>query len=293
MTSWVRWCECYFSAVKVNVMKTILSIIFAANFILGSPARAQDLDPSVTAEERMVGKDPKKRYFLIHHQTPASETPKEYALLLVLPGGSGGADFLPFCANVITAQGTPKDFIVAELVAPVWGKQDASSTVWPSKSFPVKDAKFNTEAFVDAVIGDVGKSYKIHDGWVFTLGWSSSGHVLFNTSFENPKIRGSFVAMSRFQPLWFAHPRNAKGKRYYFWHSPEDAVCPYAESEFAAAFLTKLGASTVLRSYKGGHGWAPFTFFADRMKEGMEWFRASEVDAPRIQAKISEAKAGN
>jgi hypothetical protein len=51
------------------------------------------------------------------------------------------------------------------------------------------------EEFVDSVIYDVGKRYKIRDGWVFTLGWSSNGHVLYSSSFENPKIRGSFIAM--------------------------------------------------------------------------------------------------
>ena len=234
-----------------------------------------------------------KRYFVIRHKIPTAETPKEYALLVVLPGGAGGADFLPFCANVITALGTPKDFIVAELVAPVWGKQDESSVIWPSKAVPGKDARFTSETFLDAVIDDVSKLYNIHDGWVFTLGWSSSGHVLYSSSFENPKIRGSFIAMSRFQPAWFTHPENAKGKRYYFWHSPDDTVCPYTESEFAASFLTKRGASTVLKSYKGGHGWTPFTFYADRIKEGLEWFRANEADASKMQMKLNETKSSN
>lgn len=234
-----------------------------------------------------------KRYFVIRHRIAPAEAPQEFALLVVLPGGAGGADFLPFCANVITAQGTPKDFIVAELVAPVWGKQDESSVIWSSKAFPCKDARFSSETFLGEVIDDVSKLYKIHDGWVFTLGWSSSGHVLYSSSFENPKICGSFVAMSRFQPAWFARPDNVKGKRYYFWHSPDDTVCPYSEAEFAASFLAERGAATVLKSYKGGHGWRPFTFYCDRIKEGLEWFRASEADAPHLRAQINEIKTGN
>ena len=96
--------------------------------------------------------------------------------------------------------------------------------------------------------------------------------------------------MSRFQPTWFEHPQNAKGKRYYFWHSPDDVTCSYAESESAASFLTKLGASTLHKSYKGGHGWVPFTFYADRIKEALEWFRASDADASKMELKINEAK---
>lgn len=255
-------------------------------------AGAQDVDPSVAVEDRTAGRDLLQRYFLIRHRLSPGETPKEYGLLLVLPGGGGGADFLPFCANVITALGTPKDFLVAELVAPVWGKRDDSTVVWPGKAFPQPAARFSSEDFVAAVIDDVSTRNRIHDGWVFTLGWSSSGHVLYSSSFENPKIRASFVAMSRFQPAWFTHPENAKGKRYYFWHSPDDTVCPSAEADFAASYLTKLGASTVLKTYKGGHGWQPYTFYADRIKEALEWFRAGDTEASVMQKKMSEAKIG-
>ena len=30
----------------------------------------------------------------------------------------------------------------------------------------------------------------------------------------------------------------------------------------------------MMKSYRGGHGWVPFTVYADRIKEAMEWFRA-------------------
>ena len=271
-------------------MKTIISILSLVFSFLHSAAEAQGLDKSVITSEHTAGADALKRYFVIRHRLAPAETPKEYGLLLVLPGGAGGADFLPFCANIITAQGTPKDFIVAELVAPVWGKMDNSTIVWPTKGRPSKEARFTSEDFVDAVIKDVSKRYPIHDGWVFTLGWSSSGHVLYSSSFENPKIRGSFIAMSCFQPMWFEHPENAKGKRYYFWHSPEDNICPYAQCQSAVAFLSKFGASTLSKSYKGGHGWVPFTFYADRIKEALEWFRAGKEEALEMEKKITEPK---
>ena len=275
-----------------NTMNKLAIMVVIVSCLACSAAEAQELNQPVTTEERFVGGDLQKRYFVIRHRLLSAETPKKYGLLLILPGGTGGADFLPFCANVITALGVPRDFIAAELVAPVWGKLSDSTIVWPSRAFPDKQARFTSEDFVDSVIRDVGKLYPIRDGWVFTLGWSSSGHVLYSSSFENPKIRGSFIAMSRFQPIWFQHPQNAKGKRYYLWHSPDDAVCPYAESEFAALFLGKLGASTVHRSYGGGHGWLPFTFYADRIREALEWFRASEADASRMAMKIRGENRG-
>jgi predicted esterase len=267
----------------------LIHILFLCAILSNRAAVGADA-PAVLAavEERKAGGDEMKRYFVIRHQLATNEMPGAFGLLLVLPGGAGGADFLPFCTNVIVPFGTPKDFITAELVAPVWGKQDESSIVWPGKAFPNKDARFTTEEFIAAVIEDLCKLYKIHDGWVFTLGWSSSGHALYSSSFENPKIHGSFIAMSRFKPSWFSHPENAKGKRYYFWHSPDDRICPYAESEAAAAFLSKQGALTQLKSYKGGHGWQPFTFYADRIKEALEWFRKESVEGSPANTTIEQ-----
>jgi len=213
--------------------------------------------------------------------------PKEYRLLLILPGGSGGAEFLPFCANVLTLAGVPKDIVVAELVAPVWDKDEALALVWPSRAIPSARAKFTSEDFVDAVIDDVGGQVNVRPGHVFTLGWSSSGHVLYSSSFENPKIRGSFIAMSRFFPVLRPAAEKARGKRYYFWHSPDDLVCPYGEAEAAAALLAEHGASTVVRSYRGGHGWVPFTFYGDRIREALEWFSATDADADALKTKIT------
>jgi len=248
---------------------------------------AQEIDNAVQTEERTAGKDPLKRYFLIRHRVEPAEAPKEYALLLVLPGGSGGADFLPFCANVITRLATPKNFLVAELVAPVWNKQNATTNVWPSKVIPDRAAKFRAEEFVSAVIDDVSAREQIRDGWIFTLGWSSSGHVLYSTSLENPKIRGSFIAMSRFVPGMFLHLQNAKGKRYYFWHSPEDAVCAFSEAQTAADLLAKRGALTVLKTYHGGHGWVPNSLYADRIKEALLWFQSNDAEARTMQSALA------
>jgi predicted esterase len=246
---------------------------------------AQEIDPAVNIEERTAGKDPLKRYFLIRHQLAPAEMPKEFALLLILPGGTGGADFLPFCANVITRLGTPKDFLVAELVAPVWDKATAMNNVWPGKAVPDRAAKFRAEEFVSAVIEDVSAHDRIHDGWVFMLGWSSSGHVLYSSSFDNPKIRGAFIAMSRFVPRMFSHLPNAKGKRFYLWHSPDDTVCAFSEAQNAADLLARRGALTILKSYPGGHGWVPNSNYIDRIKEALVWFRAPEAEAKTMQSR--------
>ena len=98
-------------------------------------AFASDTPAALAAvEERKAGGDEMKRYFVIRHQVATNEMPRAFGLLLILPGGAGGADFLPFCTNVIVPFGTPRDFITAELVAPVWGKQDDTSVVWPRET---------------------------------------------------------------------------------------------------------------------------------------------------------------
>ena len=263
-------------------MKRILLLLY----LLAAAAVAQEIDPTVTVDDRTVGGDAMKRYFLMRHRAEPTAEPKEFGLLLILPGGSGGEEFLPFCANVLTKLAVPKDFVVAELVAPVWDKHEALGLVWPGRVIRSAKAKFTTEDFIDAVIDDVSAQVHVRKGRVFTLGWSSSGHVLYSSAFENPKIGGSFIAMSRFFPVLGASVEKARGKRFYFWHSPDDLICPFAEAESAAALLTEHGASTVVRSYKGGHGWVPMTFYGDRIREALEWFSASDEEAKVLKAKI-------
>ena len=80
----------------------------------------------VPAEERKAGEDPRKRYFLIG-PSPASTAPAEgYRLLVVLPGGDGGADFHPF-AKRIAKNGLPPGYLVAQLVAVVVDSRASSS----------------------------------------------------------------------------------------------------------------------------------------------------------------------
>ena len=69
--------------------------------------------------------------------------------------------------------------------------------MWPSHAIPDQKAEFTTEAFLGAVIDEVSKKEPIDPRFVFTLGWSSSGHVLYSASTLVPKIRRSVIAMGR------------------------------------------------------------------------------------------------
>src|SRR5262245_41816540 len=88
-----------------------------------------------------------------------------------------------------------------------------------------------------------------------------------------PGVRGSVIAMSRFFPDRSVETDKLKGKAYYLYHSPDDGLCPYAEAELAVKTLKEHGAESRLVSYNGGHGWQPFTFYGDRLKEGILWLK--------------------
>src|SRR5262249_60884044 len=108
----------------------------------------------------------------------------------------------------------------AQLVAPQWRSGD-DRVVWPSHIFPDDKAEFTAEAFLAAVIDDVTTKQSIDERFVFTLGWSSSGHVLYSASTRVPKVRGAVIAMSRFLPDRSVEADKLRGKAYYLYHSPD------------------------------------------------------------------------
>ena len=83
------------------------------------------------------------------------------------------------------------------------------------------------------------------------------------------EIKGSFVAMSVFKPKELSRLSNAKGHRYYIYHSPEDKVCPLHMAEEAKERLSDEGADVEFASYEGGHGWHGNIFVA--LRTGLEW----------------------
>lgn len=241
--------------------------------------RPAGIDESIAVQRGNVGGNTKQQYFLMRHRKPAQLVDK-YGLVVIVPGGPGTADFLPFGANILTRHAIPEDFLVAQLVAPQWRPGD-DRIVWPSHVFPDDKAEFTTEAFVAAVIDEVGTKERIDPRFVFTLGWSSSGHVLYSASTRVPKVRGSVVAMSRFLPARSVETDKVKGKAYFLYHSPEDRVCRFTEAELAVTTLTQHGAEAKLVPHKGGHGWQPFTSYADRIKEGVLWLKDVNAAAER------------
>ncbi len=237
-------------------------------FFLVTCSHAADISSEVSVQQRMVGTNTNQEYFLIEHKSGAADRAR--GLILILPGGTGSADFLPFCANVLAVYGFPEDFVAAQLIAPQWSTKK-NRVVWPSKIFPDRRSKFSSEQFLAAVIKDVCSSRNIDGRFIFTLGWSSSGHVLYSASISDPNVRGSIIVMSRFLRKRLGNLDQAAGKNYFLYHSPEDRVCPFSEAQLAERILKEHGANVKLVSYRGGHGYVPNIFYCDRIKEGILW----------------------
>lgn len=234
---------------------------------LAVPAAARDEIPAV---DKTLAGNAKQRYFLIG-DTKAEPPEAGFGLLLVLPGGDGGADFHPFTKN-IWANALPDGYLVAQLVA-VPSKNPKQIT-WPTAKAKDPKQTFTTESFIAGVVKDVKSAHEIDDARVFTLSWSSGGPAAYVASVTNGSpVRGSFVAMSIF-PTGDVKPSiaNAKGHRYYVLHSREDTTCKYFFAEAAKKQLTAAGAQVELADYEGGHGWHGDVF--GNIRKGIEWLES-------------------
>lgn len=195
---------------------------------------------------------------------PLGPAPKSgYRLLVVLPGGDGTPEFFPFLKRV-AKNSLPPDTLLVQLVAKKWS-DDENRVVWPTASLNPQKGTFLTEEFVDKVIDGVAKKHKIDRKQIYACGWSSGGPAVWSALLQkNSPFRGAFVAMSFFQPNFMPPVANAKGKRVYILHSPEDFI-PIRMAETARDQLKQAGATVEYATYEGGHGWHGdvFGYFRD------------------------------
>jgi len=233
--------------------------------------RAEEKDPAsdvadIPGERITLGEDEKKQYFRIGPKE-GEEPDKGYGLLVVLPGGSGSDEFHAFVKRIFK-HGCPDGYVAAQPVAVKW--TDDQQIVWPTKENEVEGMGFSTEEFVEEVIEDVAQWKKIDRERIFVLAWSSSGPAAYALSLT-PKSSptGYFIAMSVFKPDFLPSLRNARGKAYFLYHSPDDRVCPYRMAKDAEEQLDRKGAKVKFKEYAGGHGWRG-PLYAD-ISEGIAW----------------------
>ena len=218
---------------------------------------------------------PSLEYYLIAADRKLPTPERGYKLLIVMPGGDGSADFLPFVQNIYK-NALNEEYLLVQLIAPTWN--DQQGIVWPTARDKVPGQKASVEQFVKAAVEDVRKRTRIDERHVYTLSWSSGGPAAYAASLsKDTPITGSFVAMSVFKPEQLPGlKRLAKEQRYYILHSPDDQVCPYRMAVSAHDTLREAGAKVEFVEYNGGHGWHGDVF--GNLRKGIDWLESQAAE---------------
>jgi RNA polymerase sigma factor (sigma-70 family) len=227
----------------------------------------------VPSQDVRIGTDETKRYFLIGASKGAKAPDPAYGLIVILPGGDGSVKFHSFVKHIYK-HAVPEGYIVAQPVAVKWSDEDVT---WPTGKNRVEGMKFTTEEFVESVINDVAARHNIDRSKIFTLSWSSGGPAAYAVSLTSVKVKGSFIAMSVFDPEWLPDLAGAKGHAYYLYHSPGDRLCPYRMAAQAEKDLTRAGARVKFVAYEGGHGWGRLPYVS--IKAGLKWLESNRTGA--------------
>lgn len=235
-----------------------------------APARPAKGRALVEAPPICIDDDEQQRYFLIglpEEASPASAPADGYKLLVVLPGGDGGADFHPFVRQ-IWSEALPPGYLIAQAIAPRW-RDDDDRVVWPTRGLPDAAMKFSAEEFVAAIIRDVQKRARIDARHVYAMGWSSGGPPVYAClASRDVPIRGAFVAMSVYKPEHLPPRADRASRPCYILHSPQDFIA-MRFPEKAMQELQETGAPVHLTRYDGGHGWHGDPY--GMIRDGVQW----------------------
>ena len=132
--------------------------------LLAAPAPPQQS----RAQERTIAELPQSLYFVV----PPRDGGKKSGLVVVLPGGPGTRDFLPWVDGTLFAQ-IPRDCVGVMLTAVRWN--DKQTTIWCQDKDDAVEMLYTTEQYVRAVVAAVEKDFAIDPARRVVLGWSSSG----------------------------------------------------------------------------------------------------------------------
>lgn len=257
----------------------VVTVGALTTFTIACGRRQADPEPTglpaelatVPSAEVVIDNGEHKRYFLIGPTSGAVPPIDGYKLAVVMPGGDGGPDFNPFVRRILKNALGP-DWIIAEPIAFKWTPEQ--QIVWPTELSRVDEQQFSTESFVESVIADVRTRQMIDPRCIVTMSWSSSGPAAYAIALQSQTaVTGSYIAMSVFRPAQLPALDIAKGRRFYIEHSPDDAICPYADAEAARAALHKAGATVQTCNYEGGHGWRGNVY--GRIRDAMTWLARS------------------
>lgn len=213
------------------------------------------------------------RYFLVGDVT---DPPDEgFGLIVVLSGGDGSADFLPFVTN-IAQQTVPPGYLVVQPVAIEWREGQSERVVWPTRRSRVPGMRFTTEQYVAWVVDDVAERVALHPEKRLLLAWSSGGPAAYAVMTQkDAPISGAYIVMSVFKPHELGNLRFVRGRAFHIEHSPTDFI-PIRMAEDARDTLSEAGAAVNYVTYAGGHGWHGPIW--DRLSQGFAWLDDQVTD---------------
>src|SRR5262245_56879969 len=141
-------------------MKHLFQLWLCVGFIatvFTSCGFAQDAVEGVRAKKFML--EPEAlQYYLIAADGKLTTPEHGYKLLIVMPGGEGSEDFLPFVENIYKNV-LDEEYLLVQLVAPKWTEKQ--KIIWPTARNKVAGQKVSVEDFVKAAVEDVRKRSKI------------------------------------------------------------------------------------------------------------------------------------
>jgi predicted esterase len=218
------------------------------------------------AELHLLGDDPQRAYWLLCpayiSPTTAQATPTPpprkptFGLIVALAGGNGnGEDLTDFWQEAI--QKSLKDgYFVALPIAPKWSAHQPAAWVTQQHMSSVKEARFSTESFLDAVVKDVSDRYPIDPSRLFLHGVGEGGLAAYTCSLGSAtSFRGFYILSSPFKTAQLPPLTHAKGRRYLIQQSKEDKLAPYFQAAAADALLRKQAAVVKLVVTQGEHGY--------------------------------------
>lgn len=251
----------------LSCLTTFAAELHAQDAGRNSQVEIPDDVKDIPALDLKIDDNDKQRYFLIG-ETENPPRPQGRRLLVVMPGGSGEAGFTPFIRRIYKNV-LNDEWLVAQIVAPVWNEEQARRIVWPTKALPHEDADFTTEELFDEVVKNAASRAKIDRDQIYLLAWSSSGPPAYAIAAGRKKpIAGAFIAMSVFKPNQIPEMQNPQTSCYLL-QSPDDRVTPYRFAESAKEYLSEQNVRVKLQSYAGGHGWRGNVY--KKMSDGIDW----------------------
>lgn len=237
--------------------------------VLATAVAAPAQKRASAAIERTLSALPQSLFFEWPAAKPAPDG--KGGLVVVLPGGDGSREFLPWVENGLLAQ--RPEYCAGVLVTAVQWRDD-QKIVWPTAQNRVPGMGYTTEDYVRAVVADVETRHRIDPARRIVVAWSSSGPAVYPLLCDaNGPFAGGYVAMSIW-PRELRDTAGAKERRFFLDQSPDDRVTPFRFVRQAYDALTDAGAVVRLSVYDGGHGWHDQPL--PRLREGLRWLLSDE-----------------